>query len=115
MRGLLIDLVVACGTIPPSLVQHDMLIGFERSETDIKARSDGENRVMKDYLREYSLCLPFSFLRDAASHTSGASDSLLLMPSVRIIFGVKESGRGHGRRADGENRTNEAIVGSIDT
>jgi hypothetical protein len=88
-----IDLVVACGTIPPSLVQHDMLIGFERSETDIKARSDGENRVMKDYLREYSLCLPFSFLRDAASHTSSASDGLLSMPSVRIIFRCEGVGK----------------------
>jgi hypothetical protein len=80
-----IDLVVACGTIPPSLVQHDMLIGFERSETDIKARSDGENRVMKDYLREYSLCLPFSFLRDAASRTSNASDGLPPILAIRII------------------------------
>jgi len=36
-----------------------MLTGFERSETDIKARSDGENRVMKDYLREYFPVSPF--------------------------------------------------------
>jgi hypothetical protein len=65
-EALCIDLAVACETMPLSLVQHDLKTGFKRSETDIKARSDGENRVMNDYLREYSLYLPFSFLRGYA-------------------------------------------------
>jgi len=82
---LRIDLVVACETMPLSLVQHDMLTGFERSETDIKARSDGENRVMKDYLREYSLCLPFSFLLETLCTFQMPMYGLPPILAIRII------------------------------